>query len=185
MTVNFLPILVLRIIGGLFYLGLYSMTLRLIATPVNAFSGALRSIYWRWLVKNKLPFYFYTKYFFSATLISGTLISLIFLYAQFPIAEVLLGANWKKLDFFIPYAMLWLTSSLSAVFPTEVLKNSSFQKTIFLGELFSGTIKFMFVMFFVFIKNVELLLLSIFLIGYLTNVMVSISYIFKIKRNVF
>ncbi|TYC51815.1 hypothetical protein ETQ85_23645 [Zoogloea oleivorans] len=177
--VNYSPVVLLKLSGDAIGLGIYSMTLRLVATPINAFSSALRSLYWRWLCRTPTSVSSRTRILYFFGILSAVLICFLAEVAKLPVASVLLGSKWGLVDNYVPSAMLWLLSSFLAVMPAEVLKNTGGQNYILVGEILSASIKLLAVGFgFVFFSTIDLISLW-FYAGFVGNLIVSFFYLYK------
>lgn len=184
LSINFLPIFVLKGIGEVLHLGLYSMTLRLVATPVNAFASSLRSIYWRWLNKSRRPVYKTTRDFFLISIVGAMFFPLLLWGSGVGIASRFLGSAWSMVDEFLPFSLLWLLSSLAAVFPSEVLKNNARQSALLRGEVIASFIKIVAIAGALFAGNVGMMLKIWFIACFLSNFLNSLSYCWRIRQDV-
>lgn len=183
LTINFLPIFLLKGLGEILHLGLYSMTLRLVATPVNAFASSLRAIYWRWLSTSRRPIYRTTRNFFVAAFVLSIIFPFFLWISNLGLAARFLGKSWGMVDEFLPFSLLWLLSSLSAVFPSEVLKNNSRQGSLLRGEIIGSAIKIAGLGAVALMGDVNLMLKAWFIACFLSNSINSIAYCWRIKQD--
>lgn len=183
LSVNYFPVVLLKISGDVVGLGIYSMTLRVVATPVNALSSALRSLYWRFIHKKKALVIKRTLIFYMGGVIASLGFYGAFKVADLHLAELFLGPSWAAVDGYMPAAVLWLLSSLIAVMPAEVVKNTGGQKYILAGEFVSALVKLAAVAFAAFVFMGEYSFIVVwFYAGFAGNVLVSLFY-FYVRRH--
>lgn len=141
LTVNFLPLILLRDGGRLDILGVYSLSLRLISSPVNAAANSLKAALWRHFLSKTNKYFFNVLMMYVLCHVVGIVVALCSFYFGPWLVEVLFGPRWSGVNVMLPYVILWQFSSLANVFSSEVLKNNNKQIDVLAVEVISAAIK--------------------------------------------
>lgn len=150
LSANLIPVVFLKGIGGVDALGMYSMLVRLISTPVNACANGIKPLYWRWLSESKAEKLKVAFAFAGIVFALSVCSSLFYWFADITILGKYLGSGWENIDQYVPLVMIWMGGSVANLFFAELLKNNGKQKYLLLNELLSVGVKLCFLIFSIF-----------------------------------
>lgn len=140
LVANLVPPLILQQILGTAVVGIYSMTMRLVGTPINAFTSAIRAHLWA-EIRNAVDVHARIDQASAVVAGGGFLAAVIYWAAHPPLAARLLGSKWADVDSLIPLALCWMTSSVLLALTTEIVKNSGMYRQLLRGELLGSVTK--------------------------------------------
>lgn len=169
LVANFLPLAVLRSANEMEALALYTLLMRLIATPVNSASQSLRYLYSRTLatastaVRSAVEVRFFVNINLAFIVISAVLY-----FSPIDILQFILGPKWRSQEVAFASCCLWLGSSLGNVMRSERFRQLGYHGRLLRFEIIGLAFKaFVAVVLFA-IGAVEMIYLF-FLAGYVTN----------------